>query len=553
MDRKSLLQEVNKLVSTGLRKSAIDLINEYLEDFPSDSSVLSALGRIYLLEKKPEQAVKYLQLALGTHKTGLTTNNVVTPYGFDELDHDDLDYIDNSATEDELDFSCENKEGQQFSAITKQNNQGYSDNQIIEPKNQEESEQTSENASFQITTEVSQDNAFASDKDEDDFDPEFIEIYATTTLDNEDFVLPYQSDVFDELFIEVVDIPDFVDDDIENDEVEETVIIEETKSIEDEFDWDGIEDFDEIDEQDIVPSLQDYEVITGGKVSRIERAKQIAVDVIQAYDWGFQNIGLLQQVFYENGWGACRVAIEHELVRGLIPDELELAIFVRRLWTENQQYWISFIHTSKQAGQETRAAYKCMSWREALRIIRVFNHLPCEEEIQLFIDNIYDDWYCSPSMQRQYKAFIRYLKYRTGSVRHTLPADEWFSFNTPAEEDNFIELSRDEIKQVKGFNALKDQGIDLEDMLQDLEQKYNVIKPPIKEEDNFYLMQVDVAESKSKSKSKPKAALDESENDDLDIDELEEPTSPIKIKPQNIGLTLEAFLRLKGRDKNLDE
>jgi hypothetical protein len=526
MDRKALLHEVNKLVSTGLRKSAIDLINEYLEVYPNDSSVLSALGRIYLLEKKPEQAVKYLQLALGTQKTGLATNNTVTSYGFDELDHDDLDYIDNSANEFELDFSYENEDDHLFSAISKQNSQGDKDKQIIEPTIRQESEITIENDFLQLTPETSQ-NSFESEKDDDDFDPDFIEIYATSTFDNEDYVLPYQSDVFDEPFNEILDIPDFVvDDDAEIDEVEETVVIEEIKSIEDEFDWDGIEDFDDIDDQDIVPFLQDYEVITGGKVSRIERAKQIAVDVIQSYDWGIQNIGLLQQVFYENGWAACRVAIEHELVRGLTPDELELAIFVRRLWTENQQYWISFIHvTSNLPGQETRAAYKCMSWREALRIIRVFNQLPSEEEIQLFIDDIYDDWYCSPIAQRQYKAFIRYLKYRTGSVRHTLPASEWFSFNTPVEEDSFIELPRDEIKQVKGFNALKDQGIDLEDMLQDLEQKYNVTKPPIKEEDNFYLMQVDVAESKSKSKSKPKAVQDDMENDDLDIDEIEEPTN----------------------------
>jgi hypothetical protein len=194
-----------------------------------------------------------------------------------------------------------------------------------------------------------------------------------------------------------------------------------------------------------------------------------------------------------------------------------------------------------------------MSWREALRIIRVFNHLPCEEEIQLFIDNIYDDWYCSPSMQRQYQAFIRYLKYRTGSVRHTLPSDEWFSFTTPDEEDGLIELPRDDIKQAKGVNPLKDQGIDLEEMLQDLEQKYNVVKPPIKEEDNFYLMQVDLAESKSKSKSKPKTELDDMENDDLDTDEIEEPTPSIKIKPQKIRLNLEAFLELRETDKNINE
>ena len=425
MDRKTLLQEVNKLVSTGLRKSAIDLINEYLEDYPNDSSVLSALGRIYLLEKKPEQAVKYLQLALGIHKTGLATNNVVTSYGFDELNHDDLAYIDNSAPEDELSFSYENEDSHQGDA-----------DQIIEPTNQQESEQTNENVFIQINPEIPQDSAIVSDNDEDDFDPEFVEIYATNTFDTDDYVLPYQSDVLDELFNEILDIHDFVvDDDTESDELEEAVVIEETKSIEDEFNWDGIEDFDDIDERDIAPSLQDYEVITSGKVSRIERAKQIAVDVIQAYDWDIEDIGLLQQVFYENGWGACRVAIERELVRGLTPDELELAIFVRRLWTENQQYWISFIHvTSNSPSQETRAAYKCMSWREALRIIRIFNYLPCEEEIQLFIDNIYDDWYCSQNLQRQHKAFIRYIKYRTGSVRRTLPADEWFSFITGTAE-----------------------------------------------------------------------------------------------------------------------
>ena len=50
----------------------------------------------------------------------------------------------------------------------------------------------------------------------------------------------------------------------------------------------------------------------------------------------------------------------------------------------------------------------------------------------------------------------------------------------PDEEDSLIELPRDEIKLAKGVSSLKDQGIDLEKMLQDVEQKYNVIKQFIK-------------------------------------------------------------------------
>ncbi|MCK9608289.1 MAG: hypothetical protein M0R33_17735 [Methylomonas sp.] len=539
MDRKSLLQEVNKLVSSGLRKSAIDLINEYLEDYPNDSSVLSALGRIYLLEKKPEQAVKYLQLSLGSRNTGLAAGTLVTSYGFDELDHDDLEYIENSATEDELDYSYESEDVHQFSAISKQSSQADNENQVIELPSQQETEQPNDHVFIQIKIETSVNNVFELDEeDEEEFDPEFIEINSNNTLDNEDYFLPYQSDVFDDPFQkELAELPD-LEDEVEEDDVEEAFVSEEEKSIEDEFDWDGVEDFDDIDEPDLVHYLQDHQVKIGGKISRVERAKQIATEVIQAYDWGIQNLGLLQQVFYENGWAAARVAIEHELARGLVPAELELAIFVRSLWTENQQYWISFIHTSKQPGQETRAAYKCMSWREALRIIRVFNNLPSEEEIQLFVDDIYDDWYCSPRLQKQYKAFIRYLKYRTGSVRHTLPANEQFSFIAAYEQDTLIELPREEIKFAQGVDSLKQQGIDLENMLQDLEQRYDVVKPSvIIDEDNFYLMDDSKVASKPKNKSKAVIA-DEDEAEDLD-DEPVTPQPLLKSKPTRFKSLLE--------------
>ncbi|MGZ8911008.1 MAG: hypothetical protein ACXW09_13610 [Methylococcaceae bacterium] len=251
-------------------------------------------------------------------------------------------------------------------------------------------------------------------------------------------------DVNDYLFNDDVIALTDLDYEIEYDDIEETFVDDEVKSIEDEFDWDGLEDFDEIDEPGLVDHFPEYRVTTKGKVSRIERAKQIASNVIHSYDWGIKNLPLLQQVFYENGWAAARVAIEHELARGLTPDELKLAIYVRRLWTENEQFWISFIHvTSNQPIQETRAVYKNMSWREALRIIRVFNSLPSEEEIQLFVDQIYDDWYCSKNLQRQFKVFIRYLKYRTGSVRHALPGKELFSFVNSYEHESLIDSTRD--------------------------------------------------------------------------------------------------------------
>lgn len=193
--------------------------------------------------------------------------------------------------------------------------------------------------------------------------------------------------------------------------------------------WINVDDFDEINDPENTDLHFINEVETIGKLKRCEKAKQIATEVSQAYAWGKENISLLEHVFFENGWGMARVCIEKEINQGLIPEELELAVFVRQLWTENPQFWISFKHiTSNRPGQETRASYKKMSWAESLRIIRSFNTIPSEEELQLFIYQIYDDWYCSKALQREYKAFLKYVKYCTGLGPCSLPGNEIFSF-----------------------------------------------------------------------------------------------------------------------------
>ena len=199
--------------------------------------------------------------------------------------------------------------------------------------------------------------------------------------------------------------------------------------IEKEFSYDGLYEFDELDDQENPEPHYINEIETTGKVNRFEKANQIAIEVIQTYNWGKENLLLLEKVFFESGWGMTRVSIERELNNGLNPEELKLALFIRQLWAENQQYWISFIHiTSNQPGQESKAAYKTMSWSEALRIIRTFNDMPSEEDIQIFIYQLYDDWYCSATLQRQYKAFFKYLKYCTGIGRGSLTGNEIFLF-----------------------------------------------------------------------------------------------------------------------------
>ena len=505
MDKVEILNEVNRLVAAGLRKSAIDIIQEYLERIPNDPVMFRALGRIYLLEQKPDLAVKYLQLSLKNSHSQINKTDTTESYELDDLDADDLAYIDETAhsSENIYVYTSEDTPVNQVDTITKEvpltENPPPLSNSIFSDHNNKsgnygrhqsvgsdliltdlKSNHTQSgfiesnfgqkrNHTLDFIDSVTTNKADSSHQHEDLFSTLFT---STTSAENG------QYDLFNDE--EELSIDEFEDDEFETDEEEDILIVSEIEDslIEKEFSWDDLDDFDEIDEQETSDRFYDDQILTEGKLDRWERAKQIAVEVIQSHDWDKETLPLLQQVFYENGWVAARFAIEREMAKGLTQEELELAIYIRWLWTENQQYWISFIHiTSNQPGQQTRAAYKNMSWPESLRIIRSFINVPSEEEIQLFIDQIYDDWYCSAKLQRQYKAFIQYLKYRTGSIRRSLPGSEIFSFVDSYDKESLLDSGYDFIKQATGIEALKQQRIDIERMLTDIEQKYVVVKP----------------------------------------------------------------------------
>jgi len=493
MDKKDILREVNRLVSVGLGMEAIKKTEAFLEKFPDDPRMLQALGKIYLSEKQPEKAVKYLQLSLQKQKSQnkLPTEN---KYAIDDLNDEDFHYIDQNAAElpeNDNDINRSNvPQAQSINVVTRETSE--IDNESLTSRvgscrnNPELVDDDTKKSTLSIRIETKSDDLDSPGP----LPQDFIERQSGNLILQKPNALLEPSSLNEENPKLIEDIPpydktntelEFCEDEIyteNNNELSET--IDEIYSDEPEeksFSWDDVDEFDDIDDEEKHSEIYPTHIATNGKLNRWERAKQIAVEVIKEYDWSKENLPLLQQVFYENGWAAARYSIERELSKGLTPAELAVALFIRGLWAESEQYWISFIHVkSNQAGQWTRAAYKNMSWPESLRIIRSFTSLPSEEEIQYFIDETYDDWICSVRLQRSFKAFIRYLKFRTGSVRGSLPGNELFSFTSPYEEELFLDLSYDNIKFEAGIEELKSQGIDIEQILIDKEQKYQTVK-----------------------------------------------------------------------------
>jgi tetratricopeptide (TPR) repeat protein len=189
-------------------------------------------------------------------------------------------------------------------------------------------------------------------------------------------------------------------------------------------DFEGLDEFDEYASREIEERIQE-----DGKISREDRARQVAVEVLAKSDWDIKHLSLLKNIFIENGWSAAKAAIEREIGKSLLPEELFLARKIRRFWAGNEQYWMTFHKIRYNSpSQQTDIFYKSMSWPESLKIIRCFPSLPDIEEIYTFIDEVFDHWYNSNKLRRIFSAFFQFLKYRVESMSKPLQGETLFSF-----------------------------------------------------------------------------------------------------------------------------
>ena len=108
MNRKEVLTEANKLVSNGLRKAAIDLLQEYLEIDPNSPTILSSLGRAYLLDQQPEKAVVYLKRSLEISQGHDSAQKTNTKYESEAFDDDDMAFVESEVDiSNQTEFSLE--------------------------------------------------------------------------------------------------------------------------------------------------------------------------------------------------------------------------------------------------------------------------------------------------------------------------------------------------------------------------------------------------------------------------------------------------------------
>lgn len=488
-----LLVEANQLVTGGMRKAAIDLLLEYLETDPHSSVVLSALGRAYLLDRQFEKAVVYLRKSLEISRGAGRKGSVEPTYQPDHFDDEDFAYLESQAEQaDEVAYSIADdadvrgnnvlqpplstdvsdapavpqchpgKDGyapsheEAHSEATIGTNGIHSPEAALHASPKSDGTRPVDSApagSEEYESGAGDATLFTGQLDEADDDDLWQasvdrwnrgeEIGETDTDERDELEdsmgylgLMSHSDSrgkADQVYEGELDETEFSLEELDDDvdvftEPDRSGALGSTEEEPEELSWDDLADLDEFEEA--AQRGFDDSPVEDDLVTREQRARQIAAEVLERTDWAREHLPLLQQVFVENGWSAARVAVEREIGNGVLPEELALARKIKHFWERHEQFWTTFqkIWTNSSHAQAD-ASYKNMSWAEALRIIRCFPKLPDIEEIYAFIEEEYESWYYTASLRRTFKAFFKYLKYRTGSMRGALPGDVLFSFD----------------------------------------------------------------------------------------------------------------------------
>lgn len=158
------------------------------------------------------------------------------------------------------------------------------------------------------------------------------------------------------------------------------------------------------------------------------------------------------------GWSNSRIAIRREVHAGTTFEELQIAYAVKNYWQESSRYWITFSKVWK-AGESSDAIYRHCSWKQALRLIRIFDGIPTFEEVYDFLENEFEYWYQSRIFRSYFSAFNKYLFGYRLNEKNITSFSVGFDFSVGYDGLNSVWENYNKSDEM---SLLKELGIDLD-------------------------------------------------------------------------------------------
>ncbi len=186
----------------------------------------------------------------------------------------------------------------------------------------------------------------------------------------------------------------------------------------------------------------------------------MAISLIDRVGWEKDDISFITEIFIENGWSQARAALEREINLGTSREELALAFYVKCLWKECDRYWILFPKLNSVM-ETTDAVYKNCSWKQALRLVRVYQDLPTPEELFDFIEFEFDRFYENRELRTKFRSYSNYLfNYRLNDFINTINLSTPWGFYWAPEIDE-LESFNLSLTHSDEVMLLREHGIDV--------------------------------------------------------------------------------------------
>ncbi|MEH8154763.1 hypothetical protein Q4S47_18310 [Aeromonas caviae] len=509
-NREQLLQSVNVLVSSGKLVAAEELLEEELAE-NEDPELLDLLGRVYILQSRPKQAAALMQqafLAKRQQSAFLDLSpevDVVSERDDETITATDLEYITADAsvfvgldpfpclrdevyetvilpvplsvTEDTRVISANERETLSLARACKpvdvaSTAQGpktlvsHAPHFKVVPSHSTQVSVTVDDVLCEAISQLPQTpkEAIIDYQWPSGSESYYSDSHIQELVGGIDFCDPHEFALdFEGYQVNQPDSYEPEDDFFDNDEI----LVEQDDlyfGVADELDIHDDQNDDEFaayafDPDDVYDSQGSFDSDTelfDERLSREDRALQKAVELISRAGWSLSMLPLVQQIFVMNGWGATRLALEREIDKGMSPDELILAAHVKALWAENDYYWIAY----DRNGSSNLSQY-VMSWPTALMLIRAFESLPQIEEIEQFIESLFEYWYDRSSLRRAFRSFNRFLWFRICNLPGCLPASLPFNFCSPHElpVEEYSDLGISDLLVIEQTTKLRAYGV----------------------------------------------------------------------------------------------
>lgn len=137
-------------------------------------------------------------------------------------------------------------------------------------------------------------------------------------------------------------------------------------------------------------------------VTREERAQQTAAEFLIECGWNPRDLSVLVRFFLTYGWGAARSELRRLVQLEVTPEELRLAMHIRSYWTQRSYLW----RTTVVGGDIVKSS---LPWTMSLLCVRACGAPYDEDELEVWMEDAFEEWRFSAQGSVSSCAFIDYL------------------------------------------------------------------------------------------------------------------------------------------------